>query len=139
MGAEERFTRARLQRERDQFDAGLAMSMKAGDERALPMDRFGSSIRPGDLIIHTPQMPPAAQVMGVSPVLDPRMPAGAIRIHVMYEMIIPAGQPIQEFFLMGTMPKQDAVTESTQGISAENARDIVENPHIVDGPRLVVP
>lgn len=133
MGADERFTRARLQRERDQFDAGLAMSMKAGDERALPMDRFGSSIRPGDLIIHTPTIPPAAQVMGVSPVLDPRMPAGAIRIHVMYEMIIPAGQPIQEFFLMGTMPKQDATT--TEPPPSDDSAKIPPPP---PGPKLVL-
>lgn len=144
MGADERFRRAKLQRERNEFDGRLAQSLKQGDERAYPADNFGLTIRPGVLVMHFPQqaMPPTGVVTDVQPVLDPRAPAGMLRVRVAYDFYVPAGVPNPALLVVGDAPVEpplEGVPPANPEVEVAKVAD--EEPSSetpADGPRLVI-
>lgn len=106
MGADERFRRAKAARERNQFDGMLAQGLKDADERALPSDKFGLPVRPGTLVMMFPMepMPATGTVHSIQPVLDLRAPAGMLRMRVVYDFFLPAGQPNPSLLVVGEAP-----------------------------------
>lgn len=139
MGADERFKRAKAARERNEFDGRLAQAVKGGDERAMPSDKFGLTIRPGVLVMHfsAEPTPPIGLVTEIQPVLDPRAPAGMLRMRVVYDIFIPAGVPNPALLVVGDAPQEEAApaaAESTPEVEIVKESD----SHDVVGPKLVL-
>lgn len=109
MGRDARFQQARALRERHHFDGQLAMGVRDQDERALPADKFGLSLKPGVLVMHftAEPTPPIATVTDIQPVLDPLAPAGMLRVRLVYDVFVPAGAPNPHFLLVGTAPTEE--------------------------------
>lgn len=137
MGAEERFRRARQERERHRFDAAHAVAVKDGDARAMPTDEFGQTIWPGSLIKHYATVPPSCVVVAVAPLLDPRMPAGAVRMTLQYDLILPGGVPIPELLLCGmpeAAPSSDGKTPEVEVVREPAIEPAAESSSRADKP-----
>lgn len=106
MGADARFRAAKEARERNQFDGQLAQAIKDQDDRALPSDKFGLTVRPGTLIMHftNEPTPPICTVTDVATVLDPRAPAGMLKMQLVYEVLVPAGMANPHLLVVGEAP-----------------------------------
>lgn len=138
MGADERFRRAKLARERAQFDGQLAQSLKTGDERAMPSDKFGLTIRPGSLVFHfsSEPTPPVATVTDVQQVLDPRAPAGMLRMRMFYDIFIPAGVPNPHLVVVGDVEMQSSSRPAPEVEMTRSSEE--ETPEPPSGPPLVL-
>lgn len=139
MGADERFRRAKSARERNEFDGQLAAAVRSGDERAFPADQFGLTVRPGTLVMHFPQTPapPVCTVTDVQPVLDPRAPAGALRVRLVHDILVPAGMPNPHLLVVGEAPEEKPAAAAP--VEPEEDRSKKESASAATaGPRLVL-
>lgn len=123
---------AKAARERAQFDGQLGMAMRQGDSRAFPADRFGLTVKPGTLVMFfQPQpMPPICTVSAVEQILDPRAPAGALKVRMVFEIVVPAGSPNEALLVVGDVPIEESKPE------VEVARETP--PEEPAGPKLVL-
>lgn len=139
MGADERFRMAKAQRERNEFDGQLAMAVKRGDDRAMPADKFGLTVKPGVMLMHFSgdPTPPVVTVTQVQPVLDPRAPAGMLRVRMVYDIYVPSGVPNPHLLVVGDAPVEEE-TPTTPPETTINKVSDEEPPAEPTGPKLVL-
>lgn len=127
----------RRQRERHQQDGQLARALQQGDPRATPRDRFGVPIRPGQHLLFRPTYDFVYEVLAAEPVLDPSAPPGMVRLRVRTEssLVIPAGSPLMNMIVLGTVNPEAPVEESAREPEKEVPADF---PAEAPGPKLVV-
>ncbi len=70
----------------------------------LAVDRFGAPIEGDHKILFRPAVDNVFHVERVEPVLDPRAPAGLVRLVLNtgpFEVVVPAGKPVQNMIRIG--------------------------------------
>lgn len=101
---QERDQRARMQMERERF----ARAVASGVPQAMPMDRFGNAIQPGQHALYDPEVSLVFRIADLKPILDPKMPPGmvAMRLTADFTISVPFGQPLARLIAIGGQPVQ---------------------------------
>lgn len=98
--------------------------------KASMLDRFGSPILKGNLIIWRPPFDLIFKVVSVVPILDPRMPAGMVRLTV--ESTVPldgmVNQPYMQAVIVGQSSDDDKHSEITGANKGEDEPSLLVDP-----------
>lgn len=75
-----------------------------------PLDRLGQPIVAGALVLFTPQVDTIFEVVGVTPMLDPRQPQGQARVtlHAQFDIPVRLGMPLPPFIVVGMAQREQA-------------------------------
>jgi hypothetical protein len=74
MGREEVLKQQQIRQAQASFAQGVS------NGQITIVDRFGHKLRQGDVVLLSTPMPPMYQIADIQPVLDPRLPAGVVRV-----------------------------------------------------------
>lgn len=81
----------------------FAQAVAAGDQNAMARDRFGVTIKAGDLLLYRPNVDMVFKVADVKPVLDPRIGPGHVTIVLVVEapITLRVGMPVSNMIVIG--------------------------------------
>ncbi len=132
MGREEERKRALA------MDASRAFGAAVRDGLVSALDRFGQPITAGTLVLYRSNVDVVFQVLDVKPVLDPRVPTGAVTLVLAVEipLTVPVRQPIVTLVKIGARPVGQEAAGVTSDLTPVAAAEA--GPEAAPGPPLVL-
>lgn len=123
----------RKQRERAHADATIGRAIVEGNPSVFPKDRFGIPVAPGTNVLFRPSYDFVYRVLEATPVIDPRVPPGQVRLTLqsVTTITVPAGMPLMNMLVIGVAGEETKPEET-------NAPAPEPEPEPPAGPRLIL-
>jgi hypothetical protein len=101
------------QRERAHADASIGRAIVEGNPAVFPKDRFGAPVAPGANVLFRPSYDFVYQVVEATPVIDPRVPPGQVRLTLQSttSITVPAGMPLMNMLVIGVAGESSSPDE----------------------------
>lgn len=109
MGVDERFKQEQMKRAQADFARAVQQGMVA------PIDRFGNRVRPGMRVLYRPPFDLVYEVDAITPLLDPRQPAGLVTLMLSvkaFPVVVPVGQIYPAILVL--QPREEPPTSMTE-------------------------
>ena len=125
MGREEQLKQQQIRQAQANFASGVS------NGQITIKDRFGHPLRTGDVVLLASPIPPMYQIADIQAVLDPRLPAGLVKVTLIAQddQLLRPGMPIASLvFLPDVTAAYQKQTAESAGETGNSTGDTVPPP-----------